>query len=495
MIPTPGIEARRTIMIAIALLCLGSCDSVPAGPPQLAPAILDPAEVNVRAFGARGDGQTDDTGAFNAALTAIGTSERVLYVPDGIYILEPTGGSPRGGLELSRPLKLTIRGDGMTRTTLRMAPGVYQGDTHLLFLEESSGITLRDLALDGNRASASFADEQNHCVEISRSSDIRFERVRFHNCRGDGIRLIAPPASDARWTERVTVQSSRFEDNGRSGIAVQRGVRNLMILKNLFERISDQSIDVEPTGSRAPSDILIEDNIIRHSTGTWAVAIGGIGQSDVAHRLTFRNNRVENGAVSFGKTDELLIEGNTILADNKHSALRLAKNVTNVLVVGNEISGSGGGEDGLVEIISLNGVFPSHVTLQGNSITATGGQAGIYVRDAISDIRIVGNEIRGVGNAIGVDVTSIALLGTPHANFSILDNVVSDFSAGVRFSSRGDRFTNVEIRGNSIDHSQRPVTETIGILFDKTGPYQAFADVTPNEYGPGIEQAILVRAN
>ena len=114
---------------------------------------------------------------------------------------------------------------------------------------EASGITFRDIALDGNRMNASFSDEQNHCAEVWRgSTDILFERVLFHNCRGDGFRLLGPITATGPWSERITIRDSRFEDNGRSGIAVQRGVRHLKVLNNTFDRINDQSIDMEPTG-------------------------------------------------------------------------------------------------------------------------------------------------------------------------------------------------------------------------------------------------------
>ncbi len=51
-------------------------------------AVAATASVNARSFGAKGDGQTDDTAALQAALNAAQTQGPVCYVPSGMYRLE-----------------------------------------------------------------------------------------------------------------------------------------------------------------------------------------------------------------------------------------------------------------------------------------------------------------------------------------------------------------------------------------------------------------------
>lgn len=75
---------------------------------------LDPGWVNVRdpqfAGGAKGDGTTDDTAAFTAALAAVGGNKPgTLYVPAGTYKTDT----------LSLPAWCSIVGDGWLNTTLR----------------------------------------------------------------------------------------------------------------------------------------------------------------------------------------------------------------------------------------------------------------------------------------------------------------------------------------------------------------------------------------
>lgn len=457
--------------------------------PQVAP-----STVNVRDFGARGDGQHDDTVAFDAALGALGSSGGVLYVPAGTYILTPKSGRPYRALDLSRRTNITVSGDGFESSTIRMASGIHnRGDTHLVFLMESSWITIQHLTLDGNRQEAFFTDEQNHCAEVWSSVEVRFANVRFQNCRGDGIRLLGVPETGDPWTELVTIEQSLFRDNGRSGVAVQRGVRNLHILNNTFERISDQSIDMEPSGAGSPTDVVIADNVIRHSTQTYAVAIGGIGGMDLAQRLRLVNNRVEDGAVIVYKANDVIIEGNTILGHPFNPPLRITHTVMHLQIIDNQIHGYAGGDEGIVQIVALNGGYPSEVALRGNQIHASEGNSGIIVRDALGGIAIFGNEVQGAGGADGIHIESVAPQGSTRDGFSIVANKISNFNRGIQVSTRNDLFSSVIIESNLIDHPLPVSGETVGILFVNTGSYESFGIVRDNEFGMGIITPIAIR--
>ena len=492
-----GLSAAGTYLSSIRVASNGGTDTVPVSLEAALPPPSPGGSVNVRHYGALGNGVHDDAPAFRAALLALGSAGGSIYVPAGTYNLKPSAGIPNRAIDLTEQSNITIYGDGQNSTSLRLPSATYQGDTHIIYMLESSNITIRDLALDGNRMNASFTDEQNHCAEVWRgSTDILFERVLFHNCRGDGIRLLGPTAGTGPWTERVTIRHSRFQDNGRSGVAVQRGVRFLKVLDNTFDRINDQSIDMEPTGDvggLAPTDILIEDNVIRHTTPQWAVTVGGISSDDLSERVTFRNNQVLNGAVALGKITGMIIEGNTISGDSWHGALRIARNVNDVDIVNNVISGLGGGGQGVVQIVSYNGSYPSHVTVSGNRITATAGQTGLYIRDALGHIAVTDNVVTGMGKGNGIEMVSIATLGLVRTEFSVVANTVRNFAKGVKLGTSGDRFADVSVQANSLDHNQSPSTPTIGILFDKTQPYETFASVSANTFGTGIINTVVER--
>ncbi len=66
-------------------------------------------DINVRAYGARGDGRADDTGAFVRAMRVAVGSQRRLYVPAGVYRVS----------HLSLPNGLSLRGAGAASTWLK----------------------------------------------------------------------------------------------------------------------------------------------------------------------------------------------------------------------------------------------------------------------------------------------------------------------------------------------------------------------------------------
>jgi hypothetical protein len=263
--------------------------------------------------------------------------------------------------------------------------------------------------------------------------------------------------------------------------------------------MSDQSLSSEPGGPEfgdvAPRDILMEGNFIQAS-GNHSVSLEGPSVADPARRLVFRNNRVENGSVSFRKSVDVRIEGNVIHADPLHPALDLPV-VKNVQVIDNEISGAGGA-DGLVQVRAQYDVtnpfpraFPADVTVSNNVIRANRGQTGLQIRDAIGNITIVDNQIYG-SDRVGIQVHNRYDGDSPRTGFTVSRNVLRNFDKGIMFVTDGDPFRSVTITGNSINHNQVVRTAAVGIVFLKTGPYQSFATVTGNVFGAGITTNILV---
>jgi hypothetical protein len=220
--------------------------------------------------------------------------------------------------------------------------------------------------------------------------------------------------------------------------------------------------------------------------------MSGIKPADVLMRLTFRNNRIENGAAYFLWTDSLVVEDNLIQGDRLHSPLRI-HDVSEGVVTGNDISALVEGGTGAVQVVNYDNSLPSSITLERNTIQVSSGLSGIHVRDALGDIEILENTITGDDGNFGITFNTILVRGIPRTGLRIVGNEIRNFSVGISFVTRGDAYRDVEIRDNVLDHDQSPFSETIGILFSKTGPYQAFANILSNLYGAGIRTQIEVR--
>lgn len=127
------------------------------------PGLAPGAYISVKDFGAKGDGVTDDTAAFNAASAAAPVAAEI-YVPSGTYILD--GAVLKYGQ--------TLRGPG----TLKWKSGV-SGTTPMITVE--SGGRLVDLTIDGNKtANASVVGNTNTVVQVTGRGS-RIESVDFIN--------------------------------------------------------------------------------------------------------------------------------------------------------------------------------------------------------------------------------------------------------------------------------------------------------------------------
>jgi len=88
--------------------------------------------LDVRAFGAKGDGVTDDTAAIQAAIDAVIALNRgILYIPSGTY-------KTTAALRISNASKLNIQGEGKYTTSIVRA----NNTGPILILENASGPTI-----------------------------------------------------------------------------------------------------------------------------------------------------------------------------------------------------------------------------------------------------------------------------------------------------------------------------------------------------------------
>jgi hypothetical protein len=167
--------------------------------------------------------------------------------------------------------------------------------------------------------------------------------------------------------------------------------------------------------------------------------------------------------------------------------------VSDATVFDNDLIGVAQEGSGTLQVLNDETDLPSRISLLENRIDVAAGLSGIYMRDPGKDITISGNEIEGGGGgSAGIRFDNILVNGLPRTAFSVVDNKINNFKAGIVFVSRGDPYLNVEIRSNGISHDQSHGYDTIGILFIGTGPYELFAQLLFNVFGNGIRTRISV---
>jgi hypothetical protein len=87
--------------------------------PFVFPADSTVVDLSKAPYQVKGDGKTDNTAAIQRALDEHAASNRILYLPDGVYIVSDTlrWGRIRGGMEQKRQ---TLQGQSTAGTILRL---------------------------------------------------------------------------------------------------------------------------------------------------------------------------------------------------------------------------------------------------------------------------------------------------------------------------------------------------------------------------------------
>ncbi|WP_276251016.1 glycosyl hydrolase family 28-related protein [Haloarcula rara] len=227
--------------------------------------------VDVREFGAVGDGATDDSDAIMSAIRAAEPGETV-FLPETAdsYLLSFDGTGEEAALHLGTESDLsdiTVLGERAApgAQTLQVEPGSYDADTSnwVLKLEATrvfEGLLFRNLTIDGGRppddgAAALDGEESVTGVLLRRGDaggghDIAFENCVVQDCSASALRFeesgvicrnvtarragrhgFNPVAGDTEADPGFVGKSIRSVDNGGTGIDHRRGTARL---ENLY---------------------------------------------------------------------------------------------------------------------------------------------------------------------------------------------------------------------------------------------------------------------
>lgn len=168
---------------------------------------------NVRAFGAEGDGVTDDTAAIQATLNAAkAAGGGRVYLPTGTYLVD--------GLSLADADYITIMGDGPGRTILRMIDGV--ASAPVLKFIRCNHLTVTDLEIDGDKANqtSKYIRGLQWLADDAASGGVlcehgTFERLYIHDTTDQGL-IVA----GGRWAKIHAVHTERCGSTGNIGAGI-----------------------------------------------------------------------------------------------------------------------------------------------------------------------------------------------------------------------------------------------------------------------------------
>jgi hypothetical protein len=452
---------------------------------------------NVKDFGAFGNGLADDRAAIQAAIDdAVAHNKGGILFPPGTYRVFRSGApGERWSLDLNGVRDFLVMGEGPKSVVKLVDTTSPTGDWHVFILRNGcQRLVFKDLVIDGNRTGLTKPDEQSHGIEVEPGTeDLVIDRCILRECFGDGVRLLGAK-QPGKNVKRLRIENSLFQTNKRSGLAIQRALEQISITNCVFDAtVTDQSIDFEPSGSDAPTDLIIQGCLINHTNGTPAVTLSGISGPDPLVRCKFSDNIVLGGQLFCTDVNQLAIQNNIVLSP-KRTPIAVTRGGDAVVITGNLLVNDGISESAAISLSEGNQrhmtralvtnnhcfvrsgrgircVTSDDVVIQGNMVVATDTcTEGILVRSETSsmdNISVRDNDItvKGAGKwNFGIRVGASST--HPVSHLSVVGNSIRGAASGVAFEGRGFRQTPVCALNRIADDVPSPFLGIGNLPFD-----------------------------
>lgn len=375
---------------------------------------------DVRAFGAAGDGATDDTGAFQSALDVAGPGGRV-FMPAGTYRLRLGAITTLRGIELFGAGAATV-----------LMPVVGQSGNLFTLADDNS---LHDFTIDGDASNSQLA----LAVSIPGGKRNHLDGLAIRNLKGTCVYWNGT-------TVDLFIENCRCEDYSGSGINGEHASTNSL---DRFRIVGNHC----STSTGAPDASV--------GIGVFNGTRGEISGNYVDGQATTVSNAHHINGISLGGCSYVTITGNRSRR-NRDDAITLFNTCTDITISGNVLSDSA----------QTGGVYiggPGRRVTIGDNIMTNNGTAGngngfgIYLNDDLADSVIEGNvcsgNVYGIYNP-GAGPSNLA------KNVSIVGNqCVGNLRSGIHLSG-GSRY---KIIGNSCrNNGQSPSgQDASGILLNR----------------------------
>lgn len=323
---------RKLLMIAIVSLGLASA-ALPAPAANWwtqAPHIsYGSASLNVRNFGALGNGYHDDTAAIQAAIDALPSSGGTVMVPSGTYKINALR-----AINLRSNMRLMLNANATLSAIANSAQRswvvkVWNVDN----VEIVGGQVVGDRV--GHRGNSG---EWGYGINISGASQVFVHDIGISNAWGDGI-LVGATGSGKNLdvSTNVTLNHVTATNNRRQGLTVTP-CNQLYVVNSSFSSTNgtapEAGIDIEPLLQGSTQQVRIENTTLSNNGGngleihnfvSGVVLTGSTAENNQGYgvfaagatNLSFLDNTLNGnylfGVAMLGLTNNVQITGNTVM--------------------------------------------------------------------------------------------------------------------------------------------------------------------------------------
>lgn len=402
--------------------------------------------VNVRgvAYGAVGDGVTDDQPAFSAAIAAaVAAGGGTVFVPEGDYLL--TGGS------VSIPTGVSLQGVG-ARSILRKATS--SGQVHVNIPSSATDITVQGIACvgPGDQVVASENLEPTAILLNGSNSRVKVLDCFIKDIAGFGVGVGSGCAD-------ILVRGNHIDGTGNTGLADGHAItvetsHRVVISDNIVSNTRYRGVEIFSGFAGGTENVVVSGNSF-YNTHATAIAVFA-SSNDVGH--------VRNVTVT-GNTIDTTVSTTIGVG----AGIYVGHLTSGVTVTGNTIQDTA--SDGIIVTESTAQTTPYLCTVSGNTIR-NAGRHGIYTDGPRATVGVSGNVVTGSW------LSGIYLDGAIHA--AVSDNLCLDngrqASGGTDYAGIwGNTATYCTVTGNVCRDTRAGVsrTQTVGIYLTNSSDYNS----------------------
>lgn len=396
--------------------------------------VADIVTIDVKKYGAKGDGITDDSGVIKSIVSSLNSSAGgTIFFPTGTYVF-----STQILIQNINNIRIRTEKGVVLKKQAKFPTDMPYGIFEFL---DCTGVHVDEVIFEGITTSTTDVVWNDNGINVHSCSNVIISKCFFKDFGDNAIEVCSeynPSLPAAVNSSYIMINNNTFTNVSKAITTTPGGSEDVIVSQNISYNVKGYGIRFY-TDIPSISRIIITDNIIKNSIGS------GIG-IDSCSNVIVSNNVVENT-----KEEGILLESNGAAITNGHTFANvklhdnIVRNCGNGILVMNNVYNNG--DNRLVQNVEIVNNFIENTV--GVSTTADHG-AIVVSQNQIKNLKIVSNTINGsadCGIYIGMYVTNLADSDEIRINDNYINNCTNDLIKIERYASTRN-YKDIEIARN-----------------------------------------------